>query len=70
MLGFDPVTQTKTMQAHVGYMSQLFTLYNDLTAAENIRFYGRVYGLKRDELARRQEEIIQMAGLGRAARTP
>ncbi len=47
VLGFDPVTQTKTMQAHVGYMSQLFTLYNDLTARENIRFYGRVYGLTR-----------------------
>ncbi|HTX79500.1 MAG TPA: ABC transporter ATP-binding protein [Longilinea sp.] len=63
VLGYDPVTQAKTMQAHVGYMSQLFTLYNDLTARENIRFYGRVYGLKRDELARRQEEIIRMAGL-------
>jgi len=63
VLGFDPVTQTKTMQAHVGYMSQLFTLYNDLTARENIRFYGRVYGLKREALARRQEEILQMAGL-------
>ncbi len=63
VLGFDPVTQTKTMQAHVGYMSQLFTLYNDLTARENIRFYGRVYGLQRDALAQRQREIIQMAGL-------
>ena len=63
VLGFDPVTQAKTMQAHVGYMSQLFTLYNDLTARENIRFYGRVYGLKREALARRQQEIIQMAGL-------
>jgi len=63
VLGYDPVTQTKAMQAHVGYMSQLFTLYNDLTARENIRFYGRVYGLKRDELARREAEIIRMAGL-------
>jgi ABC-2 type transport system ATP-binding protein len=63
VLGYDPVTQTKPMQAHVGYMSQLFTLYNDLTARENIRFYGRVYGLKRDELARREAEIIRMAGL-------
>jgi ABC-2 type transport system ATP-binding protein len=63
VLGFNPVTQAKTMQAHVGYMSQLFTLYNDLTARENIRFYGRVYGLKRADQARRQEEILQMAGL-------
>lgn len=63
VLGFDPVTQTKTMQARVGYMSQLFTLYNDLTARENIRFYGRVYGLRREALAQRQEEILHMAGL-------
>ncbi len=63
VLGFDPITQTKDMQAHVGYMSQLFTLYNDLTARENIRFYGRVYGLQRGELAQRQEEILKMAGL-------
>ncbi len=63
VLGFDPVTQTKIMQAHVGYMSQLFTLYNDLTARENIRFYGRVYGLRREALKRRQDEILHMAGL-------
>ena len=63
VLGLDPVTQTKAMQARVGYMSQLFTLYNDLTARENIRFYGKVYGLSRQELDRRQDEILQMAGL-------
>ena len=63
VLGYDPVKQTKTMQAHVGYMSQLFTLYNDLTARENIRFYGKVYGLNRSALAQRQQEIVQMAGL-------
>ena len=63
VLGYDPATQTKTMQAQVGYMSQQFTLYNELTARENIRFYGKVYGLSRDELQQRQAEIIQMAGL-------
>jgi len=63
VLGFDPVTQKKTMQGNVGYMSQLFTLYNDLTAIENIRFYGKVYGLSREHLAERQREIIEMAGL-------
>ena len=62
MLGYIPATQTKAMQAHVGYMSQQFTLYNDLTARENIRFYGKVYGLTREEL-QRQAEILQMAGL-------
>ena len=63
VLGYDPATQAKKLHAHVGYMSQLFTLYNDLTAAENIRFYGQAYGLSRRELNRRQTEIIQMAGL-------
>jgi len=63
VLGYDPATQAKAMQAHVGYMSQLFTLYNDLTAAENIRFYGQAYGLSRRELRQRRAEIIEMAGL-------
>ncbi len=63
VLGFNSSTQTKAMRAVVGYMSQQFTLYNDLTAAENIRFYGMVYGLSRQELRQRQAEIIQMAGL-------
>jgi ABC-2 type transport system ATP-binding protein len=67
VLGYDPAKETKTMQAQVGYMSQQFTLYNELTARENIRFYGRVYGLSPDELAQRQDELLQMAGLsGRA----
>ncbi|HEY72790.1 MAG: ABC transporter ATP-binding protein [Chloroflexi bacterium] len=63
VLGYDPSTEAKTMQARVGYMSQLFTLYNDLTARENIRFYGLAYGLPRDELQQRQAEILEMAGL-------
>jgi ABC-2 type transport system ATP-binding protein len=63
VLGYDPARQTKAMQARVGYMSQLFTLYNDLTAAENIRFYGQAYGLSRRDLRQRQAEILEMAGL-------
>ncbi|HEX6383606.1 MAG TPA: ABC transporter ATP-binding protein [Anaerolineae bacterium] len=63
VLGFDPATQAKAMHAHVGYMSQVFTLYNDLTANENIRFYGQAYGLSRRQLRQRQAEIIEMAGL-------
>ncbi len=67
VLGFDPARQTKLMQAEVGYMSQQFTLYNELTAQENIRFYGRVYGLSPRELNQRQDELLHMAGLsGRA----
>jgi ABC-2 type transport system ATP-binding protein len=63
VLGYDPTRDTKTMQAQVGYMSQQFTLYNELTAGENIRFYGRVYGLSPVELDQRQDELLRMAGL-------
>jgi ABC-2 type transport system ATP-binding protein len=63
VLGYDPAREPKRMQARVGYMSQLFTLYKDLTASENVRFYGQAYGLSRQELRRRQDEIIEMAGL-------
>ena len=66
MLGLNSATQTKAMHGLVGYMSQQFTLYNDLTAAENIRFYGQVYGLSSGDLRRRQAEILHMAGPGRA----
>lgn len=64
VLGFNSATQTKSVHSHVGYMSQQFTLYNDLTARQNIRFYGGIHGLSSDELRQRIPEIIQMAGLG------
>jgi ABC-2 type transport system ATP-binding protein len=63
VLGYDPAHQAKEIHTRVGYMSQLFTLYNDLTASENIRFYGQAYGLSRAALHRRHAEILQMAGL-------
>ncbi len=67
VLGYDVARQAKAMQARVGYMSQIFTLYNDLTAEENLRFYAQAYGLSRAAFRRKREEIIAMAGLeGRA----
>jgi ABC-2 type transport system ATP-binding protein len=63
VLGFNSASQAQALHAHVGYMSQQFTLYNDLTPRENIRFYGLVYGLSSAELRQRQTEIIRMAGL-------
>ncbi|MGC9400235.1 MAG: ATP-binding cassette domain-containing protein [Anaerolineae bacterium] len=63
VLSYDPATEAKAMQTHVGYMSQRFTLYNDLTARENIRFYGQTYGLGRRKLRERQAAILEMAGL-------
>ncbi len=67
VLGLNAATQAKQVHARVGYMSQQFTLYTDLTAAENIRFYGGVHGLAERDLRRREAEILRMAGLeGRA----
>jgi ABC-2 type transport system ATP-binding protein len=63
VLGLNSATQSKAVHGLIGYMSQQFTLYNDLTPIENIRFYGMVHGLSSKELSRRQAEIIHMAGL-------
>ncbi len=63
VLGFDSATQAKSIHERIGYMSQQFTLYNDLTARQNIHFYGMVHGLPDDDLRRRESEIMQMAGL-------
>ena len=63
VLGFNSATQPKAVHAHIGYMSQQFTLYNDLTARQNIHFYGMVHGLPDADLKQREHEIIQMAGL-------
>ena len=63
VMGFNSSTETKSVHAHVGYMSQQFTLYNDLTARQNIRFYGGIHGLSSGELRQRISEIIQMASL-------
>ncbi len=63
VLGFDSARQAKAIHAGIGYMSQQFTLYNDLTPKQNIRFYGMVHGLSGELLKARQSEIIRMAGL-------
>ncbi len=63
VLGLNSATQTKAIHGQIGYMSQQFTLYNDLTPRQNIHFYGMVHGLSNDDLRQRETEIIQMAGL-------
>jgi ABC-2 type transport system ATP-binding protein len=63
ILGFNSNSQKKEVHARVGYMSQQFTLYNDLTPWENIRFYGGVHEMTSAELRLRIPEIIHMAGL-------
>jgi ABC-2 type transport system ATP-binding protein len=67
--GFDIMRQQEEIKAHIGYMSQKFSLYGDLTVEENIRFYGGVYGLSRERLRERSEWVIRMAGLERHRRS-
>ncbi|MBC7224933.1 MAG: ABC transporter ATP-binding protein [Anaerolineae bacterium] len=63
VLGFDVVRETAEIRSRIGYMSQRFSLYRDLTVEENLNFYGRIYGLRGKRLAERKAFAIHMAGL-------
>ena len=66
--GFDVYKQTEDIKKNIGYMSQRFSLYEDLTVLENINFFGGIYGLTRKELKQKSEELIQTLGLQEEAR--
>jgi len=61
--GFDVATQSEDIKRNIGYMSQKFSLYDDLTVEENIEFFGGVYGVTPKKLAEREEYVLKMAGL-------
>lgn len=61
--GYDINTQTEQVKLNIGYMSQRFSLYDDLTVEQNIRFYGGVYGLRNSRLNKRMEWVLKMADL-------
>ena len=63
VLGFDVVKQAGELRKRIGYMSQKFSLYNDLTVAENLNFYAGAYGVRGEQLRLRKQAILQMAGL-------
>lgn len=61
--GFDIATQPDDIKSRIGYMSQKFSLYEDLTVEQNINFYGGIYGLEGTRLEDRKRWAIEMAGL-------
>ncbi len=63
VVGLDVVSQSEALRKRIGYMSQKFSLYNDLRVEENLNFYGGVYGVRGQTLKERKKYILQMAGL-------
>jgi ABC-2 type transport system ATP-binding protein len=61
--GFDIAKQPDNVKARIGYMSQRFSLYEDLTVEQNINFYGGIYGLDSKRLEERKRWALEMAGL-------
>lgn len=61
--GFDVYKETEKIKANIGYMSQKFSLYEDLTVQENIRFFGGIYGLSDQKIKSKSDELIQQLGL-------
>lgn len=61
--GFDIYKQTENIKKHIGYMSQKFSLYEDLTVIENIQFFGGIYGLPNKQIKQKSNELINTLGL-------
>lgn len=61
--GFDVYEQTEEIKRNIGYMSQKFSLYNDLTIRENIRFFGGIYGIEKGLLKEKSETLINRLNL-------
>lgn len=66
--GFDVYKETEQIRRSIGYMSQRFSLYEDLTVRENIQLYGGIYGLSDAVIRERSEEMLTTLELGHAAR--
>jgi len=61
--GFDIYKQTESIKRNIGYMSQKFSLYDDLTVLENIEFFGGIYGLTDEQLKSKSDALIDRLGL-------
>lgn len=67
--GFDVHTQSEEVKRNIGYMSQKFSMYDDLTVKENITFFGGIYGLSRKQIKTKIEELIAELQLGNITKT-
>lgn len=63
VLGLDVANDAEAVRARIGYMSQKFSLFQDLTVDENLKFYAGIYGLSDEKFAERREYILTMADL-------
>ncbi len=61
--GLDVYTEYEKIKMHIGYMSQKFSLYEDLTVRENIEFYGGLYGLSREKIKQKTAALVEYLGL-------
>lgn len=61
--GYDVYTQSEAIKKNIGYMSQKFSLYDDLTTAENIQFYATIYGMNKKQIAEKTESLLNEFGL-------
>jgi ABC-2 type transport system ATP-binding protein len=61
--GYDVFTQTEKIKKRIGYMSQRFSLYEDLTVSENFRFYGAIYGMRRANIKEKTREMLNRLGI-------
>lgn len=59
VLGYDVSTQYEEIKKHIGYMSQRFSLYNDLTIAENLRLFGGIYGMSKEAIQTNTNRLLQ-----------
>ena len=67
--GHDVYTQSEAIKRAIGYMSQRFSLYEDLTISENIQLYGGIYGLRAQEVRVRSRQMLERLGMEQAAGT-